>query len=169
MPNEAVIALLRAVNVGGKNILPMADLRQAASAAGLPNFRTYIQSGNCVYDGPAQDLAAVIRDGFGLDLDIVQLGLGDLDQILAACPYEGDPSRIHIGIAAGPVDLPLEDLAPLRAPTEEITSQGCAVYMHAPDGVGRSKMFAALPGKLDRPVTMRNLRSLRKLQDMARG
>lgn len=168
MPNEAVISLLRAVNVGGTNILPMAELRSAAAAAGLPNFRTYIQSGNCVYDGPEQDLAAVIRDGFGLDLDVITLTPPELDQVLSDCPYDGDPARIHIGFCSDEVSVP-EAVTSLRIASEEITTKGRALYLNAPDGVGRSKLFAALPGKLGQPVTMRNLKTLRKLQSIAQG
>lgn len=169
MPNEPLIALLRAVNVGGNNLIPMADLRKAAAAAGFGNFRTYIQSGNCVYDGPQQDLAALIRAEFGHDIDVIILPRAVLDQIIDACPYEGDPSRIHIGISAQDVNLPLEALEALRVPSEEIYAQGRALYLHAPDGVGRSKLFAALPAKLDQPITLRNLKTLRKLQEMAQG
>ena len=92
----AFVILLRGVNVGGRNRLPMADLRTALTDEGLTNVRTYIQSGNVLLDAPSRtpDAAAarvrsVIAREFGLDVPAIALDARGLAAAVEANPYPG--------------------------------------------------------------------------------
>ena len=88
------VALLRAVNVGGHASLPMAGLRDSLAGLGYANVRTYLQSGNAVFDaasGSRQEHAAAIalrieRD-FGPRVGVLVLDADDVARVVAANPF----------------------------------------------------------------------------------
>ena len=102
---QRYVALLRGVNVGGKNKLPMADLRDIFTAAGCAAVQTYIQSGNVVFEA-AQDLAErvpeivtrAIRRRFGYETAVVMRSSEELRQVVASNPFDtsGDPRFLHV-------------------------------------------------------------------------
>ena len=106
-----MVALLRGVNVGGKNKVAMADLREVASACGFEHVRTYIQSGNLLFatassDTPAvaAELRSAIADELGVDTPVVVRTREELSDVVAASPYAGagpDPSTLHVVFVDG--------------------------------------------------------------------
>lgn len=86
------IALLRGVNVSGKNKVPMAELKAACEAAGLREVRTYLNSGNVVFASDADRgslvrlMETVIRERFGLDVPVYVMPAADLAPLLAQAP-----------------------------------------------------------------------------------
>lgn len=169
-----MVALLRGVNVGGRGKLPMADLRALAESCGYEDVRTYIQSGNLVLRTSARSPAVVSRtlrealaDQAGLDTAVVVRTAKQLDRVVAGNPYleQGeDPAHTHVVFleGKGSLDLDLEPYAP-----EHATVVGEHVYLLLPDGVGRSKLAADL-GRAGGPDgTMRNWRTVTKLQELA--
>jgi uncharacterized protein (DUF1697 family) len=178
------VVLLRGVNVGGSNRLPMADLRTALEQAGLAHVRTYIQSGNVVLDAPARDpeavaahVRAVVARTFGLDVPCVALSAAQLDGVVAANPFpdEADPRRLHaIVLPAPPTEAMLHALAHRAAAlsdgTDEVTVVGRVAYLHTPAGFGTSRLAAALTsGARSNPLadgTARNWATVAALQDM---
>lgn len=81
--------------MGGKNILPMKDLRGLLERLGYKNVRTYIQSGNCVFHADSVDAALIssaieiaVHDAFGFKSDVTVLSKDDLDEAIAANPFK---------------------------------------------------------------------------------
>lgn len=172
------IALFRGINVGGKNSLPMKDLVRILEERGLANVRTYIQSGNAVFESDGVDpselvetIQAAIETEHGFRPDVLLLDSEDLNSALAANPFPEattEPNRLHATfLTAAPVDPDLASLEEVRASTERFELVGKVFYLHAPDGIGRSKLFSRVERSLGVSGTTRNWRTLTKLQAMA--
>jgi len=172
------IALLRGVNVGGNNPLPMADLRALLGGLGYAGVRTYIQSGNCVFRADTADasaleaeIAAAIDGRFGFRPDVFVLSREQLDDAVAGNPYAaaaGDPKSVHLMFLARPADgADLAGLETVRADSEAFTLTAAVFYLHAPDGIGRSKLVDKLGKYVPVSMTGRNLRSVRQIADLA--
>jgi uncharacterized protein (DUF1697 family) len=150
------VALLRGVNVGGHNKLPMAGLREALTTDGLESVRTYIQSGNIVLDSPARQVdvvaarvRSVIARGFALDIPVVALTAADLRAVADANPYpdEPDPRRLHAIVLPHPPSadgLALvaarQEAAAAKGSPDTVTVVGRVAYLHTPDGFGTSEL-----------------------------
>ena len=170
------VALLRGINVGGKNILPMKDLRSLMEAQGFSDVKTYIQSGNIVFrsdTGDAVTLSQQIEDaieqGFGFRPPVLLLRLDALKAAVEANPYpEGDPKTVQFCFLFQPA--PGTDLAALKAlstPSEDFVLTDAVFYLHAPDGIGRSKLVAKMGKYIPAEMTVRNLRTVQKLLELA--
>lgn len=171
------IALLRGINVGGVK-LAMADLRDAVAAAGGTEVVTYIQSGNAVFSHPARSEATVkaalegaIATAAGRPVPTMVRSAAQWRGVVAANPYEpDDPTHLHVTFFDGPLPgdafaaIDLEAFAP-----ETFTVHGREVYLHLPNGMGRSKLAVALgKGAKAAPVgTSRNWNTVRKLADLS--
>lgn len=172
------IALFRGINVGGNNIVPMAALRTALSDAGFKDVRTYIQSGNVVFqaDGTSETLRQkienIVEAKFGFEPKLMLFSCGDIEAALSANPFqdaEADPKTLHLMFMDGvPLDPDLKAIESLKSTSESFRLLGAVFYMHAPDGVGRSKLFARAGRLLGVPATGRNWRSVTKIHQLAR-
>src|SRR5689334_6965293 len=95
------VALLRGVNVGGKNMVSMAELREAVEALGLDDVRTYIQSGNVLFTTKrgitAPKIAAAINRQFGLDVDVALRTHTELKKVIDRNPFAKDAANVHVG------------------------------------------------------------------------
>jgi uncharacterized protein (DUF1697 family) len=170
------IAFLRAVNVGGHNILPMAELRAALTGAGLSSVRTYVQSGNVVFrsDRPRHELAALVADtihaGFGFRPPVLILAPDELDRALSGHPFAkavAEPTTLHFFF----MDRVLPDatgafLKSVAAPGEAHAFRGKVLWLHLPDGLARSKLAKRVMG-LPMDITARNLRTVQAVQALA--
>ena len=165
------IALLRAVNVGGTGKLPMETLRAMCDAAGFKNVRTYIASGNVVFDtaGTAAKAKAALESALerhaGKPVGVVIRTGAEMAQVLADNPFpEAAPNRaVAIFLDAAP---PADTLAAVRHRTEEELALGTReIYVHYGEGMASSKLVipAAKAG------TARNLNTVAKLAAMAAG
>lgn len=174
------IALLRGINVGGKNSLPMKELVAILEDLGGQAVRTYIQSGNVVFQSAEKDpaqlsrqLAAAIKQGWGFEPCVLILEVADINKALAENPFpeaEADPGSLHLGfLASTPKSPDLEKLTTLKKASERFQLRGKVFYLHAPEGVGRSKLAANSEKLLGVPMTDRNWRTLGKLREMAAG
>jgi len=168
------IALLRAVNVGGRN-LKMAELRDIVAEAGGTDVRTYIQSGNVVFGHPGRSAAKLeallserIEAHTGYAVPVMVRSRQQVEKTIAAQPFpDADEAKLHVAFLARKPKA--EELAPLdkaRAGAEEWKVVGDALYLHLPNGVGNSKLAVAA-GKLKVPATVRNWRTTNKLAEMA--
>lgn len=171
------IVFLKAINVGGRNILPMAELRSLAQGIGCQDVVTYIQSGNCVlrssHANPralAGDLASAIADAKGFRPEILCLSVADLAEAIEGNPFQVDPSegnKVHFLFAfEGDVSIDLEAVEKIRLPSEDLHFCGAVVYLHAPEGVGRSRLFAQLPKLIGQGVSARNLKTVLKMASL---
>jgi uncharacterized protein (DUF1697 family) len=172
------IALFRGINVGGKNSLPMKSLTATLEAEGLSQIRTYIQSGNVVFEsraGTASSLAAriarAVAQAHGFAPKVFVLVASDLKRAAAANPFpagEAEPNRLHLFfLAEKPKSADLTALNRLRAGREMFEIRGKVFYMYAPDGMGASKLGAAAERHLGVDATARNWRTVAALLAMA--
>jgi len=172
------IALFRGINVGGNNILPMNELVRLLEALKLKNLRTYIQSGNVVFDTDeknARSLAKKIKErierehGFGPQ--VLLISREELQKAIQANPFPhavSDPKSLHVFFLEKPAanaNIQALDLA--KAPTESYVLNGCLFFLFAPDGVGRSKLAATAERHLGVAATARNYRTVEKIAEMA--
>jgi uncharacterized protein (DUF1697 family) len=169
------VALLRGVNVGGKNKVPMAELRAACEALGHTEVSSYIQSGNLVFTTAKSitpnGLEAAIASEFGIDIHVVLRTEQELEQVVKANPFAGvDLSKVHVGFMADkPAAAKVKTLDADRFVPEEFALRGCELYLHLPNGMGRSKLPAYLDRQLEIPTTVRNWNTVTALLDLARG
>lgn len=172
-----MVALLRGVNVGGRNRLAMADLRAAAVAAGCEQVRTYIQSGNVVFTSPTADptevgerLAREIAEATPVHPDVVVRTRDELYGVMADNPFvdrADDVAHLHVAFVGGTAAASLGPLDTEGFPPEEAAVVGRQVHLLLPDGMARSKLATAVVRALDGDVTVRNWRTVTRLVAMA--
>jgi uncharacterized protein (DUF1697 family) len=161
------VALLRGINVGGRNKVPMAELREVVASLGHAGVSTYIQSGNVLFSTGETDagklaaaLEAAISERFGLWAAVVVLSRDELAAVLAANPYpdEPDPRRVHVVFlnAEPPQDLldriaAAESAAAAKGSRDTVQAAGQALYVHTPDGFGTSELAQVLLSRILSP------------------
>jgi uncharacterized protein (DUF1697 family) len=160
------VALLRGINVGGRNKVPMADLRELVTSLGHTGVSTYIQSGNVLFSTAEDDTAklaaaleSAIEDRFGIWSSVVVLSRDELARVLAANPYpdEPNPRMVHVVFLNGspPRDLldritAAESAAAAKGSRDTVRAIGQsagptagqpqALFLHTPDGFGTSEL-----------------------------
>jgi len=168
------VALLRAVNVAGVNRLPMEEFRALLGEMGLEGAKTYIQSGNAVFrsglTGPVLGLriADMVFVRFGFRPPVLMRTEAEIVAALAGCPFGKEPAdKVHFFFTER--DLPRatgEFLKSVAAPGEQYAFQGRILWLHLPDGIGRSKL-AQRVGALPVDITARNMKTVAALAQMA--
>lgn len=173
MSQKKWAALLRGINVGGANKLPMAQLREVAEGLGWRDVQTYIASGNMVFtaDGSHGGLAAALHDALkgatGLDLEILVLARSDVLGILNACPFAPeDPRQVHFFFLLSDPQPDDSIIARYKTASEQLEIAGRVAWFHTPEGFGRSELAGRLDRALGAVLTARNLRTVRKLGEM---
>ncbi|WOJ97358.1 DUF1697 domain-containing protein [Congregibacter brevis] len=164
------ILFLRGVNVGGKNLLPMKDLRSCLGDAGYANVQTYIQSGNIILDSaadPAVKVAGVIEKKFGFRPAVMSVTESEFMAAAMQNPFSEEAGNtVHFYFCPRKPNLDASKLEKWDANSERYEVHGNVFYLHAPDGIGRSKLVANIDACLGVCGTGRNLNTVRKLQDM---
>lgn len=176
------VALLRGINVGGRNLVAMSDLKAAMSAAGLENVRTFLQSGNVVFDAgrgkPAdleKRLEKEVEGRLGLPVAFFVRTAAEWTAIVDSNPLAGeaktDPSRVVVLLLRrAPPAGSLARLSESVPGREVLRANGREVYAHYPDGQGTSKLTnAVLERALGGPVTARNWNTVLRLEEALRG
>lgn len=166
------IILLRGINVGGHHIVPMKDLRQLMEENGFQNVSTYIQSGNVVCQYPTKpetEIGDLIEKQFGFNPSSFVLSAEDLQKAADNSPYPKDGGKtVHFFFFyEEPKQVDYELLDSLKAENESYELIGNVFYLHAPDGIGRSKLVEKISkvfAKAD--MTARNLNTVNKLLEM---
>lgn len=181
MRRTSFIALLRGINVGGANRVPMAELRELCAELGWSDVRTYIASGNVVFgaSGPEGELATAleeaIRRRFDLHVPVIVRTASHWERYVRGNPFgetpEAEAKHVMLGVSkAPPAASALETLRARATGGERVERVGDALWIHYAAGVARSKLS---PGMLDRavgsPVTTRNWRTVVKLGEMVGG
>jgi len=191
------LALLRGINVGGRNKVPMADLREVVTSLGHTGVSTYIQSGNVLFSTAEDDTAklaaaleSAIEERFGIWSSVVVLSRDELARMLAANPYpdEPNPRMVHVVFLNGspPRDLldritAAESAAAAKGSRDTVHSAGPAagqpqaLFLHTPDGFGTSELAQNVlkilaPPKKSKPglaATARNWATATKLLSLS--
>ena len=165
------VALLRGINVGGRNKVPMADLREIVSALGHTGVTTYIQSGNVLFttaDTSTGELASALESAitgrFGIDASVVVLSRDDLARVLQDNPYpdEPNPKLVHVVFLNGEPPAALLDrlaaaqsAAAAKGSHDTVTAIGHALFLHTPDGYGNSDLAQSLFRTVSPPAKQR--------------
>jgi uncharacterized protein (DUF1697 family) len=163
------IALLRAVNVGGTGKLPMSELRRVCESAGLREIRTYIASGNVVFesDATAAEVKARLERQLhalaGKPVGVLVRTAAEMAEVLSRNPFPASPANRTVAIFLD--ESPSPDL--LAHVTgrggEDVTLGAREVYVRYGNGMARSRL--RIPGT--DTGTARNMNTIRTLCDMA--
>jgi uncharacterized protein (DUF1697 family) len=175
---ETYIALFRGINVGGKNRLPMKDLVSTRENVGCQDVATYIQSGNAVFQSGEKDasllsekIGAEIKERHGFEPRVLLLASEEMERAMRSNPFpeaESEPKTLHLYfLAAPPESTDLDALEGIKGDRERFVLADGVFYLHAPDGLGRSKLAANVERLLGVPATARNWRTVSKVMEMA--
>jgi len=188
------VALLRGINVGGRNKIPMADLREVVTSLGHTGVTTYIQSGNVLFSTADTDTAklaaaleAAVGERFGIWASVVVLSRDELADVLTSNPYpdEPNPKLVHVVFlnAEPPQDLlariaTAESAAAAKGSWDTVRAIGRVLFVRTPDGFGNSELAQVLfriispPAKQKKPdlaATARNWATATKLLSLCEG
>jgi len=177
------VALLRGINVGGRNKVAMADLRQVAESLGHTEVATYIQSGNLVFTNTGDNTVALadaleqeIARSLAVRPAVVVLSRADLAQVIADNPFPGEsnPKALHAVFHREPITgetiaavADAEQKAQAKGSRDEAAVVGCTLFMRTPDGLGRSELAAQLARSVTKTAgTTRNWATVNRLLEM---
>lgn len=175
------LALLRGINVGGKNRLPMKDLVEVFAEAGCDDVRTYIQSGNVLFAAAPEVAARVpglvaawITERFGYRTPVVVRTAEELRAVVSGNPFlkEGAAeATLHVMfLAEFPTPERVDALDPDRSPGDAFAVRGREVYLRLPNGVADSKLTNAyFDARLATTSTGRNWRTVTTLLALLEG
>jgi uncharacterized protein (DUF1697 family) len=175
---KTYVALFRGINVGGHNRLPMEELVAALESIGCQNVATYIQSGNAVFRSEETDtsllsdrIRAEVKERYGFEPQVLLLGSEEVERVVRSNPFpeaESEPKTLHAYFLASTPGRPdLDGLEGLTGDRERFVLGDHVFYLHAPNGIGRSKLAANAERLLGVPATARNWRTVRKVMEMA--
>jgi uncharacterized protein (DUF1697 family) len=170
-----MVALLRGVNVGGKNKLAMADLRNIAEECGLGQVRTYIQSGNLVCTSVetsteivADELRRAIAEHTDVRPNVIVRTRDELAAVVQQNPFaRRDQAHLHVVFIGGSDDASLGPVDADAYAPEEAAVVGQHLYLYLPSGMGRSKLAADLARHGGSNATTRNWRTVISLLELA--
>ena len=172
------IAFFRGINVGGNNVLPMRDLKNALAKMGCEAVSSYIQSGNVVFRHKEADastlgaaIAATVLEEFGFEPRVLVLNARQLQKASENNPFPeaaSEAKSLHLYFLANDaVAADFDRLAAMAGVNERFELIDRVFYLHAPDGIGRSKLAAGAEKALGVPVTARNWRTVAKVLQLA--
>jgi uncharacterized protein (DUF1697 family) len=176
---KTYIALFRGLNVGGTNILPMNELVSVLEKIGARNVKTYIQSGNAVFQHEETNaslvsikISAAIKKSHGFEPQVLLLELEEMEKAVESNPFpeaESEPKALHLYfLEAIPENPDFDTLASIKSNRERFALRDGVFYLHAPGGIGRSKLAARAEKLLGVSATARNWRTVRKILAMAK-
>jgi uncharacterized protein (DUF1697 family) len=178
---RVIISFLRGVNLAGRHMIRMDDLRALYAALGLRDVQSHLQSGNVVFRTKdrnlltlAKRIEAAIEKKYGFHCDVILRTTADLRAVIARSPFARrrglEPSKLLVTFLADhpPKELSTQILAIQPEPEEELRLDGRELYVYFPDGMGHSKLFRTLFGKLlKKEGTGRNWNTVTKLLEIA--
>jgi uncharacterized protein (DUF1697 family) len=179
MPRITYIAMLRGINVSGQKIIKMERLRAMFEDMGFGSVKTYVQSGNVVFETneaaaglPAKIQKRILKD-FGFDVPVLTKSAKEMADIVKRNPFVKDKAidqtKLHVTfLSDDPPKNALELIQPLAAGEEQIRIAGRAVYLYCPHSYGNTKLNNnAIEKKLSRGATTRNWNTTKTLLEMA--
>lgn len=175
---KTYIALFRGINVGGNNLLPMKELRALLEKLDAENVKTYIQSGNAVFqhatkdvDQLAERISVAIKESYGFAPRVLLLDIAAIEKAAALNPFpeaDAEPKTLHLYfLTASPQNPDIALLDSLKQDKEQYKLMDNVFYLYAPDGIGRSKLAERVEKALGVAVTARNWRTVGKIMEMA--
>jgi uncharacterized protein (DUF1697 family) len=176
------VALLRGINVAGHKPVKMDPLRKAFEALGFEEVKTYVQSGNTVFNAPTQasenlskKIEEKILDDFGISVPVTVKTSVEVAEVIKNNPFlqeKGiDSSKLHVTfLPHAPEKTALKKLDALAKPPDQFRCSGKEVYLYCPNGYGETKLSNnALERVLAVRATTRNWKTVNKLYEMIMG
>jgi len=172
------VALMRGINVGGKNKLPMKDLVALFEEAGCREVRSYIQSGNVIFEADPEladrvrtDVPRAIAERFGYSVPLVLRTARELREVAARNPFvteAADPKHLGVGfLSEAPSPAAVASLDPARSSVDAFAIVGKEIFLHLPGGMARTKLTTDyFDRRLGTIMTTRNWRTVNKLVEM---
>lgn len=173
------ISFLRGINVSGKNMIGMADLKKLFGNLGFTDIQTYVQSGNVIFRAENTDpgkaekmITEAIRCEFSFEVPVIVLTPAKLERIINGNPFRDDPGKdpsfMHVTfLASAPAAFDPTQILAKKAEGEEIAFSDEAVYLFCPNGYGNTKLSSQfLENKLGVTATTRNWRTTMQLREM---
>ncbi|RAZ89887.1 DUF1697 domain-containing protein [Mesorhizobium hawassense] len=172
------VALFSGINVGGNRIVKMAELKAFFESLGFSDVATYVQSGNVVFQAKKADAAALTKEleaafekKWGFSSRIMVRDAGWFERLVKDNPYPevaGEPTKLHAYVLERePTAEETTRLADKCTGPEQFEIKGDVLYLHAPDGLGKSVFANLIPRTLKVPGTARNWRTVLALLEMA--
>lgn len=174
------ISMLRGINVSGQKKMPMEELRSLYEALGLANVTTYVQSGNVVFDSPAQSplalarqLEAQIQHSFEYSVPVFIRSTDDFRRVIASNPFlaasSEDPASLHVTfLYKAPSETQAGKLTAPDGIRDEFSIGVQEVFLYCPHGYGRTKLNNSFfERKLNIPATTRNWKTVNALYQIA--
>lgn len=168
--------MLRGVNVGGKKV-EMEKLRRVYESLSLGNVRSYIQSGNVLFESSNSDahllvnrIEKEIAKAFGFDVSIIMRTDKEIRKIIENNPLSGkDPTKLHVTfLLEEPDDFPVEEVRRIKNKAEDFEIKGKEIYLFCPNGYGKTKLSNSFfEKKLKTVATTRNWRTVNTFLTMA--
>jgi uncharacterized protein (DUF1697 family) len=173
------IALLRGINVGGHHKMKMADLKNLLELMGLQKVKTYIQSGNVLFESEegaellSKKTEEKLNHTFGFPVPVVLRTAEELQQIIKDCPYSTDSlsegESVQVAFLGGePSTEGIDHMYTYNNELEECKIKGKEVYFYFRKSIRDSKLATQLP-KLRVPATVRNWKTVVKLEEMSKS
>jgi uncharacterized protein (DUF1697 family) len=167
------IFLLRGINVSGKNILSMSDLRQILNDLDFQNVQTYIQSGNIILESEVskvlicEKIIKAILDKFGYEIPVIGRTIAEWEKVIEEYPFSTANEKIvaftFLDRIIGSKEIQINNIG-----TDEFKLNKDVVYVYCPNGFGKSKITNnVFEKKLQVNATTRNLRTALKLLELA--
>jgi uncharacterized protein (DUF1697 family) len=171
------VLLLRGVNLGPRNRVPMVALSAALEEAGFQDVKTYLQSGNVVLSSKtkpeqtARKIERLIHERFGLEIAVLGRTGAQLARVVTRNPLgdvANNPKRYQVSFLDGRLPAASKQkLEEARVESERFVVHGREIYAWHPAGVARSKLWAALAGRgLGVTATARNWTTVTKLLEL---
>ncbi len=175
-----IVSMLRGINVGGHNTVPMEKLRALYESLGLRDIQTYVQSGNVIFRAPERNIGSLhnrianrIEETFGFRPEVIHRASSALREAVAKNPFadrpDVEPGKLIVVFLTGTPDAEArQKFLDLKVGPEESHIEGREAYIYFPNGMGRSKLTPALIERtLKTSGTGRNWNTVKKLLEIA--
>lgn len=171
------ISMLRGINVGGQKKVPMVELSKLYDSLGFNHVKTYIQSGNVIFDSPSTDILELsakiqqtIKNSFDFDVPLFIRTIEEFTALIQNNPFANkDLTKLHVTFLSGfPTSQPIQEINAVKDELEEFLICGKEIYLFCPNGYGQTKLTNSFfEKKLKVLATTRNWNSVNKLLSMA--
>jgi len=172
------ISILRGINVSGQKKIKMEELKKLYESLGVQHVRTYIQSGNVIFESQNEDtvkhennIKDAIKESFGFDVPILIKRKDEIENVIQNNPFaDKDLSSVHVTFLSDfPDTLPLDDINHIKDVSEEFLIKGKEIYLYCPNGYGKSRLINNLfERKLKVSATTRNWKTVNALFEIAK-
>ncbi|MCH7827061.1 MAG: DUF1697 domain-containing protein [Bacteroidetes bacterium] len=171
------ISMLRGINVSGQKKIKMDELKKLYESLGFKNIKTYIQSGNVIFDFSDTNISKLInkielkiKKSFSYDVPVLIKTKNDLQKLIANNPFvKKDSSKLYVTFLSDtPIQSPIDEITKIKDKSEEFIISRKEIYLFYPNGYGRSKLTNNyFERKLKLSATTRNWKTVNKLLELA--